>query len=89
MVHSTIFYFIAEYHDNVKCINKVGKQLGDCMRQMSSVMEASAVQAPLANRVPYTCWFVFPFDVIFAIRNVNIRVVARELDRLEMEKQNR
>ncbi|XP_003742995.1 uncharacterized protein LOC100899553 [Galendromus occidentalis] len=44
-----------DYHNHVKCINKVGKRLGDCMRQMSSIMEASAQQAPLANRVPYTC----------------------------------
>lgn len=49
---------VAAYYKHVPCFNKIGKKLGDCMRAMSSVLEASATQAPLTNRVPYTCWYV-------------------------------
>jgi len=50
-----------DYFKYVPCINKVGKQIGDCMRDMSSVMEASAAQAPDKNRIAYTCCETFRY----------------------------
>jgi len=50
-----------DYFKYVPCINKVGREIGDCMRGMSSVMEASSAQAPEKNRVAYTCCEIFRY----------------------------